>query len=800
MKLTYHWLQDHLDTRLSPGEIASRLTMAGLEVEAVVDLGAPLDKVQVGLLETVDPHPNADRLTLCRVRVGEERLTIVCGATNHRPGDRVAVARVGAQLPNGLTIRQGKIRGETSQGMLCSAQELGLASQSDGILILPADAQPGVPVARILGREDTLFEVNVTPNRGDCLGVRGIARDLAAVLEADLRPLAPRVAVDPAVAQRHPVAVLLEDPEGCPRYTGRVIEGVRVAPSPDWLRHRLEAVGLRSINNVVDVTNLLLLDLGQPLHAFDLDRLQPPVVVRRAWAGERLLTLDGMERPLTGAMTLIADAQRPLALGGIMGGAASGVTEATVTLFLESACFDPIRIARTGRQLSIVSDSRYRFERGVDPDGVGPALDRATELILALAGGRAGPVVVAESGALVQPAPIPFRHQRAIRLAGVQLSPEQTHGMLTRLGCQAVEVPGAGDGATRHYRPPSFRQDLRLEEDLIEEIVRLYGYDRVPSRMPEGPVDAQETDPARALADQVRSLLTGRGYLETINFAFVAAQRVRAFQPEVRPVALVNPLSEDQGVLRTLLTPGLMEAAQRNLSRGNTQLRLFELGRIFLPQEGGPPTESEHLAALLSGPLAARSWNRPDRAVDFFDLKGDLEAVWSGLRLPPATFRPGGPGFLHPGRKADILLGGESCGWIGQLHPSRQEAFDLAQPLLLLELELAPLVAARERGRCAPFISRFPAVARDFAFVVDDGLPAEELLNAIRQTERPLIRRVGLFDLYTGPHVPDGKKSLGVEVVFQSADRTLTDAEVQGLADAITSAIQQQFQATLRGG
>ncbi|MBF0425224.1 MAG: phenylalanine--tRNA ligase subunit beta [Magnetococcales bacterium] len=795
MKFTHRWLKEHLETPLTPHDVAARLTLAGLEVSRVEDLAQGLDKVQVGFLEAVDPHPDAQRLTVCRVRVGEERLQVVCGATNHRPGDKVAVARVGAHLPGGMEIAQSTIRGQTSAGMLCSLSELGLATSSDGILILPPTAPEGGPVAPLLGRNDHLLEVELTPNRGDCLGVLGIARELAALTDQALRPPAIDFSTDPRINESHPVQVRIEDGVACPRYAGRVITGVRIAPSPPWLRQRLEAVGLRAINNVVDATNYLMLDLGQPLHAFDLATLAPPIVIRGAWDGETLTTLDGVSRTLTPEMTLIADSRRPLALAGIMGGAESGVSETTTTLFLEAACFNPLRIARTGRHLGIQSDSRHRFERGVDPEGLRRALDRLTRLVLDLAGGQAGPGLLVDAGTLRPPPPIPFRHARAMQLAGVDLPRAEVQALLARLGCRKVS---SEEGETELYQPPSYRLDLRREEDLVEEIIRVYGYDRVPSRLPVGPVAPPVADPLAAVAACGRRVLVGLGYLEAINFAFVNAGQLAAFTPEVIPLPLLNPISEEQGVMRTLLAPGLLEAARRNLSRGNDRLRLFEVGRVFLPEADGAVAEAERLGGLLCGSATGRAWHTPARAIDFFDLKGDVTALLAGFGLGDITYRPEGPAFLHPGRKAALLRGDVALGWLGQLHPALQVRFDLPLPLFLFEIDLERLVTTAKEAS-APTISRYPAVARDFAFVVDVGLPAAALMQAIGQVAPDLTRAVNLFDLYTGEHLPPGRKSLGVEVVFQAADRTLTDAEVQGLVDAIVVAAQRQFAATLRG-
>ncbi|MBF0369175.1 MAG: phenylalanine--tRNA ligase subunit beta [Magnetococcales bacterium] len=806
MKLTHHWLLTHLDSDLSPREIGDKLTMAGLELDSLVDLAQGLEKVQVGQLESVERHPNADRLTLCRVRVGEgdgETLPIVCGATNHKIGDKVAVAGVGAKLPNGLKIKKGKIRGEVSEGMLCSVAELGLAESAEGILILPEETPVGSPIADALGRNDVLFELDLTPNRGDCLGVRGVARELAALEAGKMRPLD----IAPGPWNEDGADVVIDDSEGCPRYAGRIIRGVKVGPSPEWLQQRLESVGLRAINNVVDVTNFILLDMNHPMHAFDLNQLSLPIVVRRAVAGETLTTLDGEKRTLTDQMTLIADQKRPLALAGILGGEESGVVEKTTDIFLEAAYFNPIRTARTGRKLGIHSDSRHRFERGIDPEGLKKAMDRATALIVELAGGEIQPATLVDSGQWQPTPPIPFRYERANQLGGIDLTAERIQGMLDRLGCRLVENSGkAQDSAgVAYYQAPPFRHDLKREEDLVEEIVRLYGYDQVPSKLPVGAAESMPADPLKEQAQRTRRVLSGMGYLETINYAFISAERQGQFDPDHTPIPLQNPISEEQGVMRTTLIAGLLETAARNLSRGNHDLHLFEMGRIFLPDAQGNLVEVERLAGLVSGSATGRNWHTPARDCDFFDLKGDLEALLTALSHPSPHFTPGGPDFLHPGQKAELVLAGKkgpkknqkSIGWIGQLHPRLQESLDASQPLFIFELDCSPLLTpTQERGK--EEMSRFPAVDRDFAFLVPQEVPARDFLEEIASVDPSLIKEVTLFDLYTGKHVPEGQKSLALGVVFQAPDRTLKDAESQELAQRITTRMAERFSATLR--
>lgn len=795
MKFTQRWLLQHIETDLSPQAMGDRLTQAGLELEGLIDLSQGLAQVQTGVLREVAPHPNADRLTLCQVHVGKEKLAIVCGARNHRTGDKVAVARVGATLPNGLKIKKSRVRGELSEGMLCSATELGLLDSSEGILILPPETPDGLPVAPLLERDDFLFELGLTPNRGDCLGVRGIARELGALTGTPLRPLQPQVEEVKEAA----VAIHLDEGVGCPRYAGRIIRGVRIAPSPEWLRLRLENVGLRSINNVVDITNFILMDLNQPLHAFDLASLHLPLHVRAARPGETLRTLDGVDRVLDAEVLVIADSKQALALAGIMGGEGSGVTSKTTDLLLESAYFDPTRTARTGRRLGILSDSRYRFERGTDPEGILFALNVATQWILSLAGGQAGPATLVDAGTWHPPPPVPLRPKRINQLGGIDLSPEAMETMLGHLGCQKIEGEPSAPVDTLLFQPPSHRHDLRREEDLLEEILRLYGYDRIESHLPRLAVNAPDMDPLDLIIKTLRRALSGRGYLEVINYAFVSVEQQKRFDPALQATALLNPISTEQAVMRTSLIAGLLENVQRNLSQGNHQLRLFEMGRVFLTDDQGVLTEVQRVAGLLSGSEHPRNWHTPSRVLDFFDLKGELERLLSMLGWQTVHFEPGGPDFLHPGRKAILLDENRMpLGWMGQIHPTLQAQMGLSQTVQYFELEG---VFSQDRAQSPgshPVVSRFPAVERDFAFVVDATLPAQQLLDEIRQVDPLLIRATTLFDVYMGQHVPAGQKSLALCVLLQADDRTLMDQEAQEVAERIVARVSERLGAVLR--
>ncbi|MBF0110426.1 MAG: phenylalanine--tRNA ligase subunit beta [Magnetococcales bacterium] len=791
MKLTRRWLLEHWQGDLDAGAIERLLTRAGLEVASRIRLDKGLEHVVAGRLLEVGKHPDADRLTVCRVAVGTEELSIVCGARNHKVGDRVAVALEGAALPNGMKIGKSRIRGVPSQGMLASATELGLAAASEGILLLPEETVSGTPVAAVLGRDDELFELELTPNRGDCLGVRGIARELAAATGIPLRPLLPAV----TVTDDREAPVVIENPAGCPRYAGRIIRDVRVAPSPAWLKNRLEAVGMRSINNVVDITNFILLDLNQPMHAFDLGQLALPLVVRNAFPEERLTLLDGTTHEPGPETLLIADTRRPLALAGIMGGIDSGVSAQTTDLFLEAAFFDPVVVARTGRRLGINSDSRYRFERGIDPGGLTLAMDRATELVLSVCGGRAGPVTLVDTAAWKPHAPIPLRHERINRLAGIHLSEPEMERMLAGLGCEKTRV----DGQT-FFRPPSHRHDLTVEEDLLEEIVRLHGYDNVTPVLPRVETRPAEYDAMETLSWTLKRKMVGLGYLETVNYSFIGSGIRQRFDPDIAAVALQNPISEEMAVLRTSLSPGLVETARRNLSRGNLNLRLFETGHVFLPGEGHL-VERERLAGLVTGEWHRRAWHSSSREVDFFDLKGDLEQLVSLMGCGGLVFEPGGPEFLHPGQKAvfrprDVH---RPMGWLGRLHPEEQKLLDPSQPVFLFEFDVEALHPHRSFQTGNKFnLSRFPGMERDFAFLVEERVAAGPFMAAMAAIEPVLIQEVRLFDVYRGERLPEGMKSFAINVLFRAPDRTLTDAEVQELSLRILDTARDQFAARQR--
>lgn len=784
MKFSENWLRTFVDPPLTSEELGEALTMAGLEVEALAPVAPPFRGVVVGEVLAVERHPQADRLTVCRVDAGAgEPVTVVCGAPNVGAGLKAPLARVGAELPE-LTIREAKVRGVLSRGMLCSAVELGLAEESAGLMELAPDLPAGADLREALDLDDRVFALKLTPNRGDCLSVCGVAREVAAITATNLR--LPDVApVAPALTDAVPVAV--EAPDACPRYCGRVVRGIDVrAPTPTWMAQRLARSGLRSINAIVDVTNYVMLELGQPMHAFDLARLHGAVTVRLGRTGERLTLLNEQTVDVAG-MLLIADARGPLALAGIMGGAASAVGDGTADVFLESAFFASAAVAGKAFALGFGSDSLHRFERGVDYAATRQALERATQLLLALCGGQAGPVTEIQ-GALPKREPIQLRVARASRVLGVPLDAAAVSGLLRRLQFGFVDQQGVF-----YVTPHSWRFDIQIEEDLIEELARLHGYDRIPAARPAVALAMPALPEAERPLPDLRRLLTARDYQEVVNYAFVDAGLERDVLANVDPIRLVNPLASTMTVMRSSLAGGLLETLRLNVKRQQARVRLFEIGCCFLRQDGDV-AQPERLGGLAYGGAAPEQWGtRPPRDADFFDVKGDLEAlVWPARLAAVPEAHPA----LHPGRSARLELEGRPAGWLGELHPRWQQALELPKAPVLFELETAAL--RRATVPAAAPVSRVPMVRRDIAVVVDEGIAAEDLRRALAGLNLPRVVDVGVFDVYRGAGLPEGKKSLAFRVLLQDTEKTLTDQEVEALMGDLVRVLERDFSAKLR--
>jgi phenylalanyl-tRNA synthetase beta chain len=785
VRFSENWLRQFVDPPLTSEELAHALTMAGLEVEALEAAAPPFTKVVVAEVLSVARHPDADRLSVCQVNAGlVEALQIVCGAPNVKAGMRVPCALPGAELP-GIGIKAAKVRGVESWGMLCSARELGLSEEASGLLDLGPGAPVGADVREHLDLDDRLFTLKLTPNRADCLSVAGVAREVAAITSSSLK-LDEALAVAPAVPDQ--VDVLVRDARACPLYCGRVVRGVRMdAATPDWMVRRLERSGLRPINPVVDVTNYVMLELGQPLHAFDLARVTGSVQVRFARTGERLALLNGQTATLDPDLLVIADGAGPLALAGIMGGEPSAVSAATADLFLESAFFDPGVIAGRSRRLGFGTDSSHRFERGVDFRGTRTALERATQLILGICGGRPGPVTEVK-GQLPAREPILLRVERAQRLLGIPIDEAEIQMLLRRLHFSFAMEQGVF-----HVSPHSYRFDLAIEEDLIEELARIYGYDRIPARAPEGAARMIPDPEAERPVDRLRQVLVVRDYQEVINYAFVDERWEADFAANSAPVRLQNPIASQMGVMRSTLIGGLMGRLQHNLGHRQARVRLFETGACFARTEGGY-VQTERLGGLCYGEALAEQWgSRPARAVDFYDAKGDVEALLWPLQ---ARFEPVLHPALHPGKTAKIMLNGEFVGHIGEVHPRWQQKYEIPLPVIVFELE----VAALARGNVPGFsvVSRFPPVRRDLAVVVPEEVSLQAILDALGRVRPAVVVDLALFDLYRGKGVEQGKKSLAFRVLLQDTQKTLTDPEVDSAVAHLVRVLQDQFGAGLR--
>ncbi|HNA67625.1 MAG TPA: phenylalanine--tRNA ligase subunit beta [Rhodocyclaceae bacterium] len=792
MQFSELWLRSFVSPALDADALGHLLTMAGLEVEEQGGVAAAFSKVVVARILEADKHPNADKLRVCKVDAGQgEPLQIVCGAPNAAAGLTIPCALVGAELP-GFAIKAAKLRGVESFGMLCSAKELGIADDSSGLLVLPEDAPVGTDLRDYLALDDTVYTIKLTPNRADCLSLTGIAREVAALTDRPLS-LMDTSSVAPTIADTR--KVVLDAPEACPRYCGRVVRGVNAqAPTPDWMKQRLARSGIRSISVLVDVTNYVMLELGQPLHAFDNARLDGAIHVRMPKAGEQVLLLNGQTVTPAADTLLIADESRALALAGIMGGEESGITLETTDLFLESAFFAPDAIAGRARAYGFSSDASYRFERGVDFALAPAALERATRLILDLCGGEAGPVVEAlAADRLPQRAPIRLRAARVRRVLGIDVSADEVADLFGRLNLAVNR-----DGDDFVVTPPSYRFDLEIEEDLIEEIARLHGYDNIPTVVPKGPIAMLPRPEARRDPMGVRRLVAAREYQEVVNFSFVEEAWERDFCGNADPVRLANPIASQMSVMRSSLIGGLVANVVTNRKRQNNRVRVFELGRVFRRDAAGAPVEGFHqpvrVAALAAGPLRPEQWGEAVRTVDFFDVKADLEAL---LHPRVATFEPVVHPALHPGRAARVLLEGQEIGVIGELHPVWVQRYELGTAPVVFEVSLTSLLetmtpAYRE-------VSRFPAVTRDLALVVDQATPVASLIAGLSSVAPAIVQRIELFDQYQGKGIEPNRKSLAFRVVMQETQRTLEDAEVEAAMTALTRHAEEALGAKLRG-
>jgi phenylalanyl-tRNA synthetase beta chain len=795
MKTTIGWLKSHLATNATPEAIAERLVMLGHDVEGVENRAENLQPFTVASVISAERHPNADRLKVCLVDTGRGEVQVVCGAPNAHAGMKGVFAPAGTVIPrSGSLLRETVIRGVVSRGMLCSAYELGLGDDHEGIIELPQDAPVGMPYASYAGLGDTVLDIKVTPNRADCLGVYGIARDLAASGLGRLKPLD---TTPVAGSFRSPIGIRIEDRSACPLFLGRHLRGLRNGPSPEWLRGRLEAIGLRPISTLVDITNFLTFDHNRPLHVFDAGRLEGDLVVRFARPGETLLALNGQEYALDAEMTAIADRAGVQSLGGVIGGEATGCTEATTEVFVEAALFDPVRTAATGRKLNISSDARYRFERGLDPAFVGDGLEIATRLMLDLCGGAASEIVTAGA--------VPDWRQRYVlrggrpgTLGGLNVACEESAVILTALGF-AVETL-AGDNLT--VEPPSWRGDIVGEADLVEEVLRVKGYDEIPAV----PLDRDTAlsrpslTPARRRAEFVRRTLAARGLVEAVTFSFISAREAELFGGAKPQLRLANPISADLDAMRPSLLPGLVSAARRNADRGFPDVAVFELGPLY--RDDTPEGQALVAAGLRAGRTGQKHWRQAPREIDLYDVKTDALAALAAMGAPVENVQAAAdpPAWYHPGRAGTLRLGPKALGAFGELHPAVLEALDARPPIAGFEIFLDAVPEPRAARAKPPLhLSVFQPIERDFAFVVDRELPAETLLRAARGVDRKLVTEIRLFDVYEGTGLPEGKKSLAITVVLQPQERTLTDAKIEGFSQRLIAQVEKATGGRLRG-
>ena len=805
MNVTLNWLKHYIDFELSPSELADRLTMLGIEVESVKQLGAELEGVVVGSVGSITPHPNADKLVLCQVDIGEpEALQIVCGAPNVREGMLAPVATIGATLPIGLTIKRAKLRGETSHGMLCSEKELGLSEDAAGLMELPTDIPLGKSISEVLGLDDVVFELEITPNRPDCLSLIGVAREIRAETGNPLKlPVIDLKESETDIGNL--TSVTIDAPDLCPRYAARVIRGVKVGQSPAWLQQRLESIGVGVINNIVDITNFVLMEYGQPLHAFDYHKLaENRIVVRRAMAGENITTLDEVDRELTPDMLVIADAEKPVALAGIMGGYDSEITETTSDVLLESAYFNPSSIRATAKVLGISTEASYRFERGADPGAVLAALDRAAQLIAELAGGTICKGVVDVYPGQQPLTQIQLRPERVNFILGTALDTSEMVQILSDLGFGIEESrPEVAPTEESVFQVivPTFRADVTREIDLIEEIARVYGYDNIPTTLPKGDIPVPAPDPKVEVRRRVKQFLLAAGMMEAINYSFSDPNnfdktRFTADDPRRDVLKLQNPLSPEMSVLRTTLLPSLLENAQHNRNHQIDTIALFEIGSVFIGT--GAEKEPERVTGILAGQVGDGVYSNPYREPDFYDIKGLVEGILEVCGIVDYTLEKTDAPTFHPGRNAAVLLRNKQIGIFGEAHPEVLDNYDLPYKAYLFDFDMEALVAAAIFAKRFEPIPVYPKVERDLAIVVDEGVLSDMPTGLIYTTGGELVESVRLFDVYEGEQVPEGKKSLAYAITYHSATETLTDKAVNALHDKIIKHLNQELGAELR--
>ncbi len=793
MKVSYNWLKEYVFFDLTPFQLAERLTMAGLEVESIEEIGKQWEDVTVAKVLSEQRHPEFDRLSICQVELKGERLSVVCGAPNVEQGQKVAVVSVGARLPDGTVIKRRKFRGIESQGMICSEAELGLGEDEAGIMVLPSDTPVGRPLAEVLGLTDFLLDLEITPNRPDWMSVIGVAREIGAITGSRLNRVNYKLKEDSSRVEEF-ASVEIKDTRACPRYSARVVADVKVAPSPLWLGRRLENAGLRPINNIVDVTNYGLLELGHPLHAFDLDRVKGhQIIVRRAGEDESLITLDSISRQLGAEILVIADRERPIALAGVMGGSNTEVSETTTNVLLESAYFDPKVVRKGAKNLGISSEASQRFERGADYNATVRALDRAAGLIAEIGGGTVIPGVI-DAYPEKQTAPIlKLRTKRVEQVLGVGISRQQTEESLRSLECEVSD-----DNSVLVVRPPSFRPDLTREIDLIEEVARIFGYDRIPAAdRVSGGLGVEEL-PQHLLVEHIRELLMASGLTEVVTSSLADPEVLRTVEPDIEPISLSNPASREMSALRSTLVSSLLEVVCWNLNRKAQTVKIFEVGKVFLPAKDSTTKERLQVGGALTGQRREQHWEQKECQVDFFDTKGILQTVLGETISGKLIVKTLCCSCYQEGEAAQLHLNNDILGTFGRVAPQVLTRFQIKQPVYIFTLEFDSLLQHWQREKKFRPLPRYPAAQRDIAVVVDEQVETEQILQTIEAVDPRLIESVELFDIYRGNQVPRGKKSLAFSLIFRSPEATLSEAKVERFFQKIVNRLREEFSAQLR--
>jgi len=806
MKVSLNWLKEYVSVTLAEKDLANALTMAGLEVEAITDRFSSLSPIKVGRITAVDPHPKADRLSICQVDIGDNPLTIVCGAPNAAPGRIVPVALPGTVLPGGFTLKTVVIRGQHSEGMLCGESELGLGPDSGGLMILAEDSPIGESLTTALRLSDPVFEIGLTPNRPDCLSIIGISREVAAIEKSRVHYPDSNL-TDSGTRILDMTSVTIEAPDHCPRYAARLIENIKVGPSPFWLQDRLLSIGLRPINNIVDITNFVMMEMGQPLHAFDFDQLsENRIVVRTAAEGELFTTLDKKERRLSSDMLMICDGKKPVAIAGVMGGLNSEIENTTSRVLLESACFDPISIRKTAKRLGLGTDASYRFERGVDPHITVKALNRAAKLMVDIAGGS---LIDGHIDAHPKPAvekTINLSVSATNRLLGTAIEKKEMCHLLStiEIGIEKTDEDTSLD--IIRVTPPSYRVDITRPEDLMEEIARLSGYGNIPTTLPAMPAQTLELPGRTHIRSAIRQRMIGMGFSEAINYSFIhhaSCDRLNLRPDDSRraTVAILNPLSEDQTVMRSSLIPGLIETMRRNISKQIKDIKLFEIGQTFFAKNCEElPRETEVLAGLWTGARYAPAWHQPWIACDFYDLKGAVEELLNGFNITGVVFTQqpyDDCTYLRPGFSAQIVSGEKIIGVTGMVHPSTLKNYDLKQTAFVFELDLEKMSRLIPDKKAFLSLSKFPATSRDVTLIIDKDIEASRVLNMVNTGDQQLVEKVHLFDVFEGNPIARGKKSISFRITYRSTTETLEDELINEIHYKISDKLIRKFKADL---